>query len=283
MAHTYTTFSKGLDSLFGGYEPKVLIQCYGRTATSKTTICSYLPPISIMKSILDGGGKLTDDMKFFIIDDDGGFDVARFKQVAKERGLDPDEAEGHMILYNPTTFREQHEVVVKEIPERIKAEKIKPLFISLDPCCSIYRGQILRTPMRVRASVIGQMTGRLDLQFVTLRHLAVKYDIPACITSWSVSPVAEALGSVPETPALGGRLVGFLPKVIVELRTPKVGSPIREAILYKHRSRPAGGSVYFKLSNSGVEDVSIDELEKAEIIVRKLGKPVKRKRTGEEE
>jgi len=58
-----------------------------------------------------------------------------------------------------------------------------------------------------------------------------------------------------EIPMIGGRAFGYLPKIIVELRIPNEGEPIREAYLFKARGMPAGKSVQFKLCDSGIEGV----------------------------
>jgi len=249
----YSTGSISLDELFGGYQDQVVMQAYGKTATGKTTITAYMPIISIYQTLSEKG-KLPKNGRFIVVDGDGGFDWERMKQICDNRNVDFSDIRKRTILCNPKTFDEQHKFVEK-LRQRIKTEKIKPLFITIDPVCYLYRGIVMRASDKYRAVTILKYTGKLDLQLMVLRHLAVEYDIPACVSSWTVSPISEALGSTPESPMLGGRAFAYVPKIVVELKIPEPGLPIREAVLWKHRSRLSGIKALFKLTDRGIEDL----------------------------
>lgn len=216
----------------------------------------------------------------------GGFDLERARQIWTNNGLDADEIQKHLYLKEFTGFAEHHNFITKELEGLIGAREWKPLLIVFDPMTAIYRGIILRTDMAHRASVIGSYTGKLDLQLSTLRHISVVYDCPAIVSSWPYSKMSPAmieaglkketkelskLGIVgaklekrlemrrkqmaPETPCIGGRAFGFIPKIIVELRMIEEGSPEREAYLFKIRGGKSGGTVKFKISDKGIEGI----------------------------
>ena len=270
----YTTFSKALDELLGGgYQPATLMQAYGRTGSSKTTLCAYLPCVSIYKKLKEEG-KLPEDGRFFVVDTDGGFDFGRFKQIAESHKVDYSDLSRRVAYFNPTTLSWQHFIVAKAIPKmigmkvrmteddkeklekmKIEGKEVKPLFVTVDPICLFYRNEVLSTPMKFRASRIGTLTGLLDEELIVLRKIAVDYSIPVCFSSWIVSPIAEAFGTAPESPMIGGRSLGFIPKIIIELRIPSPGLPIREAYLFKHRGRPEGLTAQFRLTDGGIADI----------------------------
>jgi len=246
----YTTFCKALDDLFGGFQNKTLLQIAGRALTGKTTLGGYTAVVSIYKSLSESG-KIPENARFYVVDCDGGWDWQRFSQIAKYHGCE--EAEDMIEYFDPTEFSTQHDIVTKTIPKMAKDNP--PLYIFVDAITALYRGMVLRTPMKTRASVLGTLTGKLDLQYVTLRRLSVKYNIPVTVVTWTTSPLSEVFGSQPESPFVGGRLTSFLPKIIVELRAPDVSIPLREAYLYKHRGRMSGVSCKFLLYDGGVKDV----------------------------
>jgi len=272
----YSTGVKELDDLFGGYRT-TLIAFYGETGSAKTTLSAYIPILQITADLKSRYGKVPDSKYFVIIDTDGGFDYERLEEILQNNKIDPGEVLDHIKYWNVVEFDEQHKLI-KDLPKTIKEEKWEPLLLTLDPIVGIYHGIILRTDEKYRAAAIGSYTGKIGLQLTTLRRLSVKYDCPAIATTWPQSPVGESMrrGAVQklakelgisieeaeeqvprsEIPLLGGREVGFLPKVIVELRVLKRDSPVREAVLFKHRSKPAGRRVRFKLCDAGIEGLS---------------------------
>jgi RecA/RadA recombinase len=260
---------KSLDSLTRGIYPKVLHLVFGGTMTGKTTVAAYWPIVQI--AIQKG---LEEKDAFFVVDTDGGFDFVRFQQIVENNGLDFEKVRKHLQYFEVVDFENQHELITRKLPELVR-KNFKPLLISVDPISAIYRGIILRTDMKYRASVISHYTGKLDLQAVTLRKLAVEYDCPAFMTTWPVSPVGDAFrkdsSTLPEVEFIGGRQFGFLPKCILKLEVPKEKQVTEEGIevevpklasetnrrmmiLYKHKFLPTGGRAEFKLTDRGIED-----------------------------
>lgn len=262
------TNCKPLDELFGGYQGGVIFQTYGPTKSGKTTLSAYIPMGVIYRQLKKSlGDKFPTNARFFVMDGDGGFDWERAEQVWRGYGLTDEEIKDmkdRTIYWQPTEFNDQHKILTDELPKMIKNEKLKPMLVVADPLTAIYRGVILRTSHKYRLVTIGDYTGKLDLQLIELRRIAVKEDCPVCISSWEVSPLSEVkIGNEepkpPEQPMIGGRAFGFIPKCIVELRILTEGSPVREAYLYKHRSKKEGQVAHFVLCDEGIK-----ELEKKE-------------------
>jgi RecA/RadA recombinase len=249
----YSWGLKELDDLTGGIQ-SVLTLIFGETASGKTTLASYVPITRIALELKQKLGEIPDDGRFIVIDGDGGFDFDRLKQVVELNGLSFDEVRKHLDYAEVTEFEQQHELV-KGLPARIEKEDVKPLLIVFDPMTAIYRGIILRTDMKHRAAVIGSYTGKLDLQLSTLRHLSVVYDVPVMVTTWPSSPVGEAFGVKSEVPFIGGRQMGYLPKMILKLSIIQEGSPEREVYLWKSKTLPSGRGVKIRLADPGVESI----------------------------
>jgi len=270
---TFSTGSRALDRLFV-YEPTVVHLFYGVHQSGKTTLACYCPITSIYKTLSERG-ELPEDGAFFVVDGDGGFSWDRMQQIAEAWKVDWSDLKSRIKFWLPERFAAQHKALVQEM--RKEAKKCTPLFAVADPMVCFYRDRILTTPRRFRAVTLGEMTGRIGLQLTSLRFLAVKYRIPVCITSWSKSPLGDVLREreiaklmdekglsreeaerlVPrsEVDTIGGRLMGFMPKVIVRLSIPEEGLPLREAYLAKHRAKPSGLKCRFLLSDKGVIDV----------------------------
>ena len=242
-----------LDNLTGGLQ-SILTMIFGETASGKTTLAAYIPITRISLELKEKIGEIPEKGKFIIIDGDGGFDYDRLRQVVENNGLSFDEVVDHIDYTEVTEFEQQHNLV-KKLPTRLQDEGIKPLLITFDPMTAIYRGIILRTDMKHKASKIGIYTGKLDLQLSTLRHLSVVYDVPIIVTTWPSSPVGEAFGVRGENPFIGGRQFGFLPKMILRLSIISEGSPEREVYLWKAKGLPSGKSIRIKLSDAGIGSI----------------------------
>jgi len=265
-----------LDEITGGIVP-TLICLYGRAASLKTTLSSYVP-ICRIYSELSGKGELRDSHVFIVIDGDGGWDRDRASEIWESNGLNPEDIMQHVKYFKvPGRFSAQHEMV-KELSKTIEKNDWVPLLIALDPAVATYRGEILRSPPHLRALKLSEFTGKLDLQLAELRKIGVVYDIPIFVTSWPASPLGKAMRESqiralmdkfevsreeadkmvpkPESDILGGRIFEFLPKIIVRLEIPDESRPfIREAYLKKHRGKPAGLRARFKVTDKGVEDL----------------------------
>lgn len=254
----YSFGSKSMDELAGGIETGVLHEIYGETSTGKTTVGGYVPTVSVAKSL----GELADNDAFIVIDVDGGWDPDRARQIWVANGLDPELMESKVKYHQPTDFAGQHDYI-NHLDALIKKNGWNPRLVVCDSMTAIYRGIVLRTDMKHKATTCGLYTGKLDLQLSSLRAIAVNYNCPAVVTNWSLSPLGAAMKKVddprpgPEQDFIGGRAFGFLAKVIIRLDASTVNRKkvIRKVTLKKHRSRRAGESCLVEIYDGGLKDV----------------------------
>jgi len=267
----FTTGSKALDFIFGGYEPGVITEFYGVSQSCKTTLCCYVPIGQIYRHWKKTRPELLKSHKFYIVDGDGGFDFERAAQVWKGMGCTDEEVEeiiSRISYFQPTAFAEQHNVIMHTIPELITPLKkdqakgavpVPPLLLAADPLIAIYRDKMLTTPRKFKMVQTGEYTGKLGMELNKFRHLSVKFRCPCLVSSWPGSPVRmHAKGEVakqPEQPMIGGRAFGFMGKIIIELTIPVDRMPMRKAILIKHRAKPVGLEAVFRLTGKGIEDI----------------------------
>lgn len=268
---------------------------YSDAGAGKTTLTSYVPIARIAKQLTDVLGKLPDNARFIVMDGDGGFDLDRARQVWELNGLDPDEVEKRLLSVVFTTFAEQHDFIcgrrrkgeeeeeagaerteeMEEVVKRVidaggleaylEKNDLRPLLVTLDPAVAIYRQMLLRTPAERRGLFLQEYGGKLDLQLSRLRRLSVVFNIPAFVTSWTKSPLAEAMKKMSErrgepvveypVPFIGGRSFDFLPKHIWEIRMPREAVPERVLWVYKSKICRKGTTAMFRLCDAGIEEI----------------------------
>jgi RecA/RadA recombinase len=250
----YPTGVKALDELFGGYETKVLHLFYGQTAAGKTTLTAHIPIGLIAKA-----KPLAHNEYFYVIDGDGGFDFDRAAQIWTAMGLDPEEIRKHLMYWNPSTFDEQHKAIMG-LEDSLKKKGHKCLLVAADAMTAIYRGIVIRADARDKLLTLSEYTGKLDQELLALRRLSIQYDCVATASSWPASVIQSSMGTKSETPTIGGRAFGYIPKIIIEITIPATDRPVREAFLRKHRAKESGGSVMFKLANCGAADLTPQDL-----------------------
>ena len=228
---------------------------FGPQNVGKTTLAGYVPITAIYLQ-----NELADNEVFVFIDGDGGFSFERFEQIA---GKAYEDLKARLIYRECVDFSDQHNLLAtgpggspSMLEKELKDKELKPALIVFDPFTAAYRGIVTRTDQTHKASTIQQYAGKLDLQLQSMRGMGVHNKCPVIVTTWPSSPVGAALakeGTVQnETPFVGGRALGFYPKVIIELKPMKFGSGERVAVLFKHRSRPVGAAVKFRLVDEGI-------------------------------
>ena len=217
-----TTGVKSLDELLGGgIAEGVLTQVYGSFATGKTTL-------ALQVGLLSGG-------KVAYVDTEGGFSPERLTQMASSRGLDPEEVLRRFILFTPSDFREQRRVIgsLKKLVDRSFS------LVVVDSITAHYRAEENRR----------NLTAELSKQLQVLLWIARKNDIPVIVVNQvHFDSRAERMKPVAE------HTLGYRTKDI--LRLDKLGtSGLRVAILERHRFKPEGGMVYFRITEKGIEEV----------------------------
>ncbi|MBU0667275.1 MAG: DNA repair and recombination protein RadB [Nanoarchaeota archaeon] len=223
MENKISTGTAILDWLLeGGYEKDVLTTIYGPAGSGKTNIC-LLCLANIPK-----------DKKAIYIDTEGSFSVTRFKQITD----DYENILKRVIFLKPTNFEEQKNCF-SELKSFVN-EKIS--LIILDSVAMLYRLEL------GKSKDVYTVNRELGLQLSLLIEIARKKLIPVLITN----QVYADFENKNKVNLVGGDILKYQSKCLIELQ--KVGS-FRKAILRKHRSLPDEKKVFFKIVNSGIEEV----------------------------
>jgi RecA/RadA recombinase len=266
MADKITEISWGIDSLdntIGKIKPEIITLVYGNTGSGKTTLSVYYPAARIFKTFLEND-MLDDNHKIIIVDTEEGVDFQRFKQVLENNGLNADKILKEFVIYKYVdTFEDQHTYIVHRIKSLIDEKGVKPLMISVDSLTSIYRGIILRAHRKFRLVETADYTGKLDLQLLKLRNYATEFSCPVFVTTWPSTRVKskeeENVEEIEDTglPFVGGKALGFYPKIIIEIAKQSSYSSERIIRLFKARNIPPGLSCIVRLSDKGFDEVEI--------------------------
>lgn len=212
---------KPLDELLGGgFEKGIVTQLFGAAGTGKTNIS-----IQLSVECVKHGQRV-------IYIDTEGLSPVRFRQIAGENAK---EIAKSIIIYEPLSFEEQY-AAVREV-ERIAGENIG--LIILDSATSYYRFELEDEEMGLKSR------RELANQIGFLHALARKHGFAVVITNQVYSDIVSG-GVRP----LGGSSLEHISKTIIQLE--KTGEGQRRATLYKHRSRPEGSSVEFRITADGV-------------------------------
>lgn len=217
-----STGSRKLDELLGGgFAPGVLTQIYGPYATGKTTL-------AVQTGILSG-------KKVAYVDTEGGFSPERLRQMAEARNLDPEETLSRFILFTPADFTEQRRVIgsLKKVVDESFS------LVVVDSITAHYRAEENR---------MGLLTD-LSRQLQVLLWIARKQNIPVLVINQ-----VHYDSRLERTRPVAEQTLGYRCKDILRLdKLPKPG--LRLAILERHRFRPEGIMVYFRITEKGIEDV----------------------------
>lgn len=217
-----STGSRALDELLGGgIGRKVLTQVYGAFATGKTTLAAQV-------ALLNSG-------KTAYIDTEGGFSPERIALMAESRGIEPERVLQKFLVFEPGDFKEQGRTLAK----------LKTIvdgsfsLIVVDSITAHYRVEEnkskLLTELGKQLQLLLWLSRKFNLGVIVVNQ--VHFDSKAGL----LKPVAE-------------HVLGYKCKDI--LRLDRFSRPnIRVAVLERHRFRPEGGMVYFRISKRGIEDM----------------------------
>lgn len=252
---TRFAYPGNMDKLIGAIDGGTLLMFFGPQGVGKTTLAGYVSMTEIYRQ-----NKLKDNVVFIFIDGDGGFSFERAEQVA---GKDWNDIKARLVYRECVDFNDQHELLatgpggsLSKLEKELIDKGLKPALVAMDPFTFAYHGIVTRTDQKHKAAVIQQYAGKLELQLQSMRGIGVRNKCPIIVTTWPSSPIGAALAKDTtvhnEQPFIGGRALGFLPKVIVELKSIKFGDGSRLAVLFKHRSRPVGQVAKFRLVDDGI-------------------------------
>ena len=211
--------------LGGGFERGTVTQVYGPPAAGKTNLALS----AAVETAVAGGTAVYVDTE--------GVSVDRFQQLLSARVNDEDveAVASRIVIEDAVDFEEQSEAVrdTEEFAERAD-------LIVLDSATGFYRLE------RTGESDGGEALRSVARQVTHLLSLARKHDLAVVLTNQVFAdPDAD------RTRALGGNTLEHWTGVVLRLERFRGGN--RRATLAKHRSKPAGESVQFRITETGLE------------------------------
>ncbi|WP_152042813.1 DNA repair and recombination protein RadB [Salinigranum salinum] len=223
MSDPVPTGCEPLDDLLGGgVERGTVTQVYGPPAAGKTNVALC----AAVRAAVDG---------FAVYVDTEGLSPARFEQVAAAVGT-VDEIASRVVVSNAHDFEEQEQAVrdVTEFAERAD-------LVVVDSVTGFYR--LERT-----GGDEGETLRRVARQVTHLLSLARRHDLAVLVTNQVFTdPDADRVRP------LGGHTLEHWTGVVLRLDRFRGGK--RRATLEKHGSQPAGETVTFQITDTGLEAV----------------------------
>ncbi len=225
-----------IDSLLdGGFEKRTVSQIYGLPSTGKTNIA--------LQTAVEVAKKGTD----IVYIDTEGLSLERLEQIA---GNKDKKIKNRFHIKNVLDFEEQSKALKK-------AEGIvsNSNLLILDSATGLYRAEKEVGEER-------EILSRLGRQIAFLSSLARKYDIAVIITNQVYTDIDDGgIDGENIYKPFGGTVMEHWCKTILRLeKSGKVdlsntNEESRRAILEKHRSKPSGNSVFFKITSNGIEKI----------------------------
>jgi DNA repair protein RadB len=213
------------DLLGGGFERGAVTQIYGPPAAGKTNV------------VLSAAVEATARGESALYLDTEGLSVERMEQVLSARAratdADADALASRLIITDALTFEEQREAVqdAEEFADQVD-------LIVLDSATGFYR--LERTEQEE-----GEALRAVGRQLAHLLGLARKHDVAVVFTNQVFTdPESD------RSRALGGHTLNHWSATVVRVERFRGGN--RRATLEQHRSRPAGKSVRFQITDAGL-------------------------------
>ena len=208
----------------GGVEKGCLTQFYGPPGSGKTNIALQLLVCCAKKG-----------EKVIYVDTEGGLSIERVKQISNNQF---DNIASNIIIFEPTTFNEQIEVL-KKVENLLDSKRETVELIILDSAVALYR---------LKEGDSSQTNRELGKQMALLSRIARNHNVAVVITNHIYS-VFDGDGVIEP---IGGTTLKYWSKIVIELaRTNGLGE--RTAVLKRHRSRPEGLRARFRIVDRGIE------------------------------
>jgi DNA repair protein RadB len=211
----------------GGVEKGCLTQFYGPPGSGKTNVALNL----LVQCVRKGN-------KAIFVDTEGGLSIERFKQIS---GNEFDTLAGNVMIFEPKTFEEQDEIL-KKVENLLESGREKVDLVVLDSAVALYR---------LKEGDSSQINRELGKQMALLSRIARKHQVAVIITNQIYSVFTDD-GTPSMITPVGGTILKYWSKIMVELARGNVNGE-RYAILMRHRSRPEGLKVRFRIVNDGLE------------------------------
>ncbi len=227
VTESITTGYEPLDELLGGgFERGTVSQVYGPPAAGKTNIAL----VAAVETAAQGGTVVYVDTE--------GLSLDRFEQVASARAERSDEElsaiTDRIVVEEALDFEEQEEAVrdVEGFAERAD-------LVVVDSATGFYRLK------RGEDGEAGDALRKVGRQVTHLLSLARRHEFAVLLTNQVFSdPDGD------RTRALGGNTLEHWMGTVVRIDRFRGGN--RRATLEKHRAKPAGESIQFEITDSGI-------------------------------
>jgi DNA repair protein RadA len=237
-----TTGSSMLDKLLGGgIESQSITEFYGEYGSGKSQICHQLC-VNVQLPPEQGGlGGAA-----LYIDTENTFRTERIFQMAKNLGLDPEEAIKNIIFAE--AYTSDHQMFLLENADKVIKENGVRLII-VDSLTSHFRSEYLGREM------LAERQQKLNKHMHRLIRLARGFNAAAVVTNQVMSKPDVFFGDAVHP--VGGHIVAHTSHTRVFLRKSARG-PVRIARLVSSPYLPEGEGI-FKISERGIEDVTETE------------------------
>ncbi len=219
------TGCESIDALLGGgFERGTVTQLYGPPAAGKTNLALA----AAVETAVAGG------LAVFV--DTEGVSGDRFEQLLAARTDDVSDAASRIVIEEAHDFAEQEEAVRDSEAFADRAD-----LIVVDSATGFYRLE------RDREDGGGALRA-VARQVTHLLSLARKHDLAVVLTN---QVFADPDSESDRTRALGGNTLEHWTGTILRIERFRGGN--RRATLEKHRSKPAGESARFRITDAGLE------------------------------
>jgi DNA repair protein RadB len=221
MEGRISTGTDVLDTLLdGGYETDAITTIYGPAGAGKTNLAL----IAAVHTAQQG-------KKVIYIDTEGGFSVARLKQIVAQ----PKKILDKIIFLQPTTFDEQKKAFAKL--KQLVNNKIG--LIVVDTIAMLYK--IQRSTEDIK-----DVNQELGAQIGMLNEICRKHGIPVLMTNHVYSEFGTGRLNL-----VGGDILKYGSKCLLEIQPLAAGK--RKITLRKHRSIAGEKETFFQIVEKGIE------------------------------
>ncbi len=204
--------------LGGGIESGCVTLLYGEAGAGKTNVC-----LQAAREVAENGSRVA-----YI--DNEGLSPERLMQVFSENG----DAMRNLLIFQIHSLEEQTDRIEK-IGKLAENKAIS--LVVIDSLTMFYR--LRHDEPKARNEFVKQTEMLLEI--------ARKYDMTILVTSQVYSNLTSG-----RVEFLGGHALNHNAKTI--LRLEKLDNGRRKAVIVKHRSLPEGRSVYYRITETGIED-----------------------------
>lgn len=228
------TGSKAFNEMLGGgFATGVINEVHGTWGSSKTQVAHTMCVLAT---------QIEPDAVAVYIDVENCFKPQRIREIAKARGLNPDEVLSRIIWARAYSF--DHQILLVEKLQELAEEGKNIKLVVVDSIIAHARTEL------VGRGTLNERQNRLGAHLNTLEKLAEVHNFCALVTNQVMSNPGQLFGD-PIQP-VGGNILGHRVKTRVYLRKGKKGS--RVAKLVDSIYLPDGECAYL-VTDKGIEDI----------------------------